>query len=514
MPLLILRPLRLRAACAWPLLLGTSLPAEVNQSPPDPALPDAISSDPAAMEAHDLAAAFAAGGLSPVEAVRAVIARAQAAQSAFNPFALIDEAGALAAARASEARWRNGEPLSPLDGVPVSVKDLILTHGLPTRRGSLTVDPGGPWEHDAPLVERLKAAGLVIFAKTTTTEFGASPYSWSPLTGETLNPWNPAYGVGGSSMGAAAQLAAGAGALAVGTDAAGSIRMPAAFAGVFGFKPSYGRIAQWPPSAAGDLAHAGPMARSVRDLALLQDVLAGPHWRDWESLPAAPPTASALGRGVRGQRVAVTTRFAGVMARADIAERVWAAARALEGLGAHVEEAEPPMDGLFDLYDAVRFGFRGAGFSRMAMVADQQARMDPFVASLRQAAAGIDLARFMDGQARRAELAAACRRFHGRFDLLLTPAVARGPHLASHRGRPGEAWYREEGAVWSPFTFPFNLTKQPAAAQPYGFDRDGLPVGVQIVGRPFDDAGVLAAVAALAETLAPSSPPAGLKVSA
>jgi aspartyl-tRNA(Asn)/glutamyl-tRNA(Gln) amidotransferase subunit A len=235
--------------------------------------------DPALATAADLAAAFRAHTLSPVEAARAVLARIAACEPRLNAMVLVDEAGALAAAAASTARWQAGAPLGALDGVPATVKDLVDLAGQPTRRGSLVTDPA-PRPEDAPSVAALRRAGAVIVGKTTTTEFGWKSPGDCPHTGITRNPWSTAHTPGGSSSGAGAAAAAGYGPLHIGTDAGGSIRIPAAWCGVVGVKPTFGRVPQWPLGAFGPVAVAGPMTRTVTDAALMLSAIAGHDWRD------------------------------------------------------------------------------------------------------------------------------------------------------------------------------------------------------------------------------------------
>src|SRR3982751_6240485 len=222
--------------------------------------------------------------LSPVEVTRAVLERIEKVNPALNAFCLVSDR-ALDEAKASEERWMRGQPRGLLDGVPVSIKDIILTRGWPTLRGSKTVDAKGPWNDDAPVTARLREHGAVLIGKTTTPEFGWKGVTDSPLTGITRNPWNQQKTPGGSSGGAAAAVAAGMGPLAVGTDGGGSIRIPCSFTGLFGIKPSFGRVPAWPLSPFGTVAHVGPMTRSVADAALLLNVLALADARDWHSLP-------------------------------------------------------------------------------------------------------------------------------------------------------------------------------------------------------------------------------------
>src|SRR6185437_13945729 len=249
--------------------------------------------EPYEMNAAELSAAFGARDLSPVEVTEACLGRIEALDSSINSFFHIDVHATETMAEQSEKRWLEGEPLSPLDGVPVAIKDLLLTKGWPTRRGSLTVDPRGPWTDDAPSVARLRKAGAVFIGKTTTPEFGWKGSTDSPLTGLTRNPWNKAKTPGGSSGGSAAALAARFAPLALGTDGGGSIRIPACFSGVFGLKPSFGRVPAWPLSPFGTVAHVGPMSRSVLDSAMLLNVIAKPDARDWHALPYEPTDYTA-----------------------------------------------------------------------------------------------------------------------------------------------------------------------------------------------------------------------------
>jgi len=235
--------------------------------------------------AHELAVLYRAGDASPVEATRAVLARIDRLNPSLNAYCFVAPDDALAAARASESRWRAGTPHSAIDGVPTSIKDLILTRGWPTLRGSRTVDSHQAWDVDAPAAARLREAGAVLLGKTCTPEFGCKGETNSPLTGITRNPWNLGKTPGGSSGGTAAAVAAGLGPLSVGTDGAGSVRIPSALCGTFGLKPSFGRVPAHPLSPFGTVAHLGPHAMSVRDAALMMNVLKAPdarwRWKSW-----------------------------------------------------------------------------------------------------------------------------------------------------------------------------------------------------------------------------------------
>src|SRR5207248_3574430 len=243
--------------------------------------------------------------LSQVEAADMLLGRAEALQPRLNAFCFLNREGALAAARASEQRWRTGAPLSAIDGVPVTIKDIVLMRGFPTLRGSKLIDPDQDWSEDSPAVARLREAGAVILGKTTTPEFGWKALGDSPLTGITRNPWELSRTPGGSSAGAAAACAAGIGPLHLGSDGAGSIRIPCAFTGIFGLKPSFGRIPAYPLSPMGLLAHIGSMARTVADAALLLTILSGPDHRDPYALPPhRRDYLDGLEDGIRGWRIA------------------------------------------------------------------------------------------------------------------------------------------------------------------------------------------------------------------
>src|ERR1051326_8341268 len=239
-----------------------------------------MTKEPHELTAGELSTAYANRDLSPVEVTEACLARIEALDAEINAFCLVEPEASRRQAEDSEQRWMEGAPLSPLDGVPIAIKDLLLTKGWPTRRGSLTVDPKGPWTDDAPSVARLREAGAVFIGKTTTPEFGWKGSTDSPLTGVTRNPWNKQKTPGGSSGGSAAALAARFAPLALGTDGGGSIRIPASFSGVSGLKPSFGRVPAWPLSPFGTVAHVGPMSRTVLDTALLLNVIARPDGRD------------------------------------------------------------------------------------------------------------------------------------------------------------------------------------------------------------------------------------------
>ena len=441
--------------------------------------------------ATELLAAYRNRTASPVEATQAVLARIERLNPQLNAFCLVDAEAALQQARASEARWQRGAPIGPLDGVPTSIKDLILTRGWPTLRGSRTVDPTQPWEIDAPATARLREAGAVLLGKTTTPEFGCKGETNSPLTGITRNPWDLSRTPGGSSGGTAAAVAAGLGPLSVGTDGAGSVRIPAAFCGNFGLKPSFGRVPAWPLSPFGSVAHLGPHTMSVADAALMLNVLSQPDARDWTSLPPdARDYRIGLDDGVRGLRIAYspTLGFAKNV-HPEVAASVEQAVRALEALGAVVEAVDPGFDDPLDICTGL--WCLGALTVWNGLTATQQAVVDPDFRAEVELGRALSTNDVQQLHQRRGALGSQLRQFMQRYDLIATPAVA----VPAFEARPaGHSPLSAEAMLgWTPFSYPFNLSQQPAASIPCGLTSDGLPIGLQLVGPMFGDALVLRA---------------------
>jgi aspartyl-tRNA(Asn)/glutamyl-tRNA(Gln) amidotransferase subunit A len=435
---------------------------------------------------------------SPVEATQAILERIADLDPMLNAFCVVDAERALASARAAEARWQNGAPCDLLDGVPVSIKDLILTRGWPTLRGSRTIDPDQPWDVDAPVAARLREAGAVLIGKTNTPEFGIKGTTDSPLRGVTRNPWNTTMTPGGSSGGAAAAIAAGMGPLAVGTDGAGSVRIPSSFCGIPGLKPSFGRVPAFPLSPMGTVAHLGPHARSVEDLALLLTVMSRPDARDWTSLPYDPRDYRVgLHDGVRGLRVAFSPDL-GYVKNVDpeVAAAVRRAADAFAALGAHVDEVAPGFANPEEI--TTRLWFVGSLTLVSAMTPAQVALTDPALRWQAEEGRKVTVLELQKLTLRRGELGSLMRRFHERYDLLLTPGVSVPAFEAK---APGE-WELtlEKFLGWTPFSYPFNLTQQPAAVVPCGLTHSGLPMAVQIVGPMHGDALVLRAARAYEST--------------
>jgi aspartyl-tRNA(Asn)/glutamyl-tRNA(Gln) amidotransferase subunit A len=452
-----------------------------------------MTTDPALLSATELIAHYRRKELSPVEATRAALDRIERFDGAINAFCLVDPGRALADARAAEDRWRRGAPIGMVDGVPATIKDLVLTEGWPTLRGSRAIARDQPWDEDAPVTARLREQGAVLIGKTTTPEFGWKAVTDSPLTGITRNPWDLAKTPGGSSGGAAAACALGMGALHVGTDGGGSIRIPASFTGIFGLKPSFGRVPVYPLSPFGTVAHLGPMTRTVSDAALMLNVLALPDPRDCHALPYDPRDHRiGLEDGVRGLKIAYSPALGFAEVDPEVADLVASAAQAFAELGAHVERADPGFANPRATF--VAHWYAGAANILRHYGARERAGMDPGLVEIAAAGAKIPLLDYLEAVARRGALGQQMCGFHERFDLLLTPTVPIAAFAAGVE-RPDPA-RQERWIDWAPFSNPFNLTQQPVASVPCGFTAAGLPVGLQIVGPMHADALVLRAARA------------------
>ncbi|MGF1473602.1 MAG: amidase [Rubrobacteraceae bacterium] len=442
------------------------------------------------LPATELLELYRSRELSPVEATEAALQQIERHDPRVNAYCLVDADGALNSARESEGRYGRGEPLGKLDGVPTSIKDVFLTRGWPTLRGSRAVNPDQAWTEDAPVTARLREHGAVLLGKTTTPELGWKGVTDSPATGITRNPWDPNLTPGGSSGGSAAAIVLGMGRLTVGTDGGGSIRIPAAFSGLFGLKPTFGRVPVWPVNPYGTLSHSGPMASTVADAALMLDVISEPDARDAAALP--PENVSYLEEiegGVEGLRIAYSPDFGYVDVDPEVAAIAENAAAAFEELGARVEAVDP---GFEDPIDIFRVHWCAAVANALSPY-DEEARevMDPGLVELAEEGAGYTALEYLKAAGRRAELGVRMSEFHQDYDLLLSPALPI-PAFGAGREAP-ENWLAEKWTSWTPFTYPFNLTQQPAASVPAGFTEAGLPVGLQVVGGRYRDALVLRA---------------------
>ncbi|HTL25558.1 MAG TPA: amidase [Burkholderiales bacterium] len=456
-----------------------------------------MKNDLCSLSATDLLRLYRTRKASPVEAARAVLARIAKLNPKLNCFCLVDEKAALESAKASEARWRKGEPKGLLDGVPVSIKDLLLTKGWPTLRGSKTIDPKGPWNDDAPSVARLREQGAVLVGKTTTPEFGWKGVTDNPLNGITRNPWNPKMTPGGSSGGSTAAVAAGMGPLTVGTDGGGSIRIPCAFSGLFGLKPSFGRVPAWPLSPFGTVAHVGPITRSVADAALMLNVLSLPDTRDSFALPHDPRDYRVgLDDGVKGLRIAYSPDLGYADVDPEIAALVRKAAGRFEELGAQVQEANPGFENALPMFTT--HWFAGAAALLRAFSAEKAKLVDSGLREVARQGAKIPMLDYLDAAMKRGQLTGLMNRFHEKYDLLLTPTL---PLAAFEAGKEVANLLKEKRWTdWTPFSYPFNLTQQPAASIPCGLTKKGLPAGLHIVGPRYADALVLRAARAYEST--------------
>ena len=447
--------------------------------------------------AAQLGGLYRKGKASPVETMKAVLARADRLATTINALCHVDAKAALAAARASEKRWKKGEPLSPLDGVPVSIKELVRVRGWPASMGSKLTDKT-PVDSDAPAVARLREAGALVFAQSTSPEYGHKGVTDSPLHGITRNPWNTSMTPGGSSGGAGAAVAAGLGPIAIGTDGGGSVRIPASFNGLIGLKPTFGRVPAWPPSMTGDLSNTGPMARTALDAALMMNAIARPDPRDGHALP---PDDTDYTRKLttlpKKLKIGFALRLGDHPLDIEVAAMVTKAARDFEALGCTVEEVEAP----FSFGEASRaFVIHWLSALQRLLQVFPEARhgeFDPNLLAGAKAGLRYSLQDVVNAQVTRRDLTLAWNLFFTKYDLLLTPTVAVQPFEAGMNLPPGP--YGKPNFMWSPYTPQFNLTRHPAATVPCGLSRLGLPVGLQIASAHYKDALVLRAAAAFAE---------------
>lgn len=452
-----------------------------------------------ACDAVELASMVASGHVSPVEIVQASLERLERLEPALNAFSHVLRTEALDAARLAERQRADGSPLPPLFGVPFSVKDLIAVEGAPLAFGCRAFADNRA-AIDAPSVARLRAAGAIVIGKTTTSEMGCKAVGASPLTGFTRSPWDPACTAGGSSAGAAASVAAGVTPVALGTDGGGSIRIPAALNGLVGFKAQFGRVPVFPHSATPELAHVAPLARSVRDIALMLQVISGHDARDPGSLMQAPPNFLRAADTVpRKVRIAWSPTYGYARPEAEVVDVVEAAVRALERGGCEVDLVEAPFGPdpgdawtqLFYAQVATRYG---------DLLESRPDLIDPAVLPLLHETATRPALVHARALAARRQVYDQLRVLFERFDVLISPTLPVASVPVGLDVPPGQ-----EGrnlVTWASYTYPFNLTGLPAASLPAGRTAAGHPVGLQAVGRPGGDAELLNFCAAL-EALRP-----------
>lgn len=447
------------------------------------------------LSATELAALIRTKQVSPVEVTSAVLDRLEALQPTLNAFCLVAHDVARAAAREAEIAVMKGEPLGPLQGVPLSVKDVIFTRALRTTGGSRLFAEAVP-EEDAIAVARIRAAGAVLLGKTNTSEFGHKGITDNALFGITRNPWDPSRTPGGSSGGAAAAVASGIGPLALGTDGGGSIRIPAAFCGVYGLKPSWGRVPQHAGFPGWErLSQTGPITRTVRDAALLLDVIAGSDDRDLDSLPReAGSYVDACDGDIKGLHVAWSPDLGYAAVDPVVLAICENAAAEFESLGCHVEVVNPGWENLEGAFITIVAAQLYAAWANELETSGSL--MDPSLVKFLRRGATVSARDYLSAHTRVRTYWLEVLAFLARFDLLLTPTVAVPPFLAGESVPREIAGHEVSVLGWMPFTYPFNLTGQPAATVPAGWSAERLPVGLQIVGRRHADRTVLAASSA------------------
>lgn len=447
----------------------------------------------------ELGALYRARKLSPVEVAEAVLARIARIDPAVNAMMRVTPDHALDAARRSEAVFMNGGRPRLLEGVPFTIKDLQPTKGIQTDYASATMQGTIP-EVDAPVVTRLYEAGGMILGKTTSAaEWGWKGVSEAPISGITHNPWGRGLNAGASSSGAGVAAACGYGPLHQGGDGAGSIRMPAHFSGVYGLKPTHGRVPSWPMSNNELATHVGPLTRTVEDAALMLQAIAGPHVWDYTSLESPPQDYAGQLRAasMKGRRFAYSRDLGHARVDPEVADLVARAVTAFEAMGAHIEEVTPDWGPLGP--ELVRFFWPATFTARLRHLPEYESRMDPGFVAMIRSAADLTVPQYMQMRERRFAYVQQIHEFMEGYDFLLSPAVSVAAFPADRLQPPHWPQHEWDWLMWAEFSYPFNWSGSPAASLPCGFTSAGLPVGLQIVGRRFDDLGVLQASAAFEE---------------
>jgi aspartyl-tRNA(Asn)/glutamyl-tRNA(Gln) amidotransferase subunit A len=452
------------------------------------------------LRAADLAAAYSRSELSPSEVARAALERIAAWEPRINAMYRVDREGAVEQARASEARWRARKPLSPLDGVPVTIKENIYTRGDPAPIGTGANEDSPPQTVDSPPAARLREAGCVILGKTTMPDYGMLSSGLSSLHGITRNPWRLDRNTSGSSSGAGAAAVAGYAPLHVGTDIGGSVRLPAVHCGIFALKPSLGRVPIYPPYM-GRIA--GPMTRTVADAALLMNVLSGPDPRDFMSLPETAVDYASELDAIEPKKLRVgflPDMRCGLPVNAEVRAAAEAAAKALQKAGAQVEEM--PSFLTPEMLDGTARFFEARSYNDfMGLSKDKQAKVLPFIVEwCTWRAAGFSGRDVMHAYGQVMAMREAAIAATGRFDFVLSPT---SPILPYEAELPAPGNDPRNALPHIAFTVPYNMSEQPAASINWHASREGLPLGVQVIGRRFDDRGVLR-LCRLLETLRPA----------
>jgi aspartyl-tRNA(Asn)/glutamyl-tRNA(Gln) amidotransferase subunit A len=454
------------------------------------------------MTASELVEGFASGEVSPVDVVSEALSAIERFNPELNAFRYVDAEQALIQAKASQERWHRSSPLGPIDGIPTAIKDTFQVRDWISLRGSLTTDPVAA-TIDGPSVERLRAAGAVFVGTTNTPEFAWKGVTDSPLTGVTRNPWDSSKTPGGSSGGSAVAVSVGMSTLALGTDGGGSVRIPAAFTGVVGLKPTHGLIPAHQSSPLSHLAHVGPMTRSVRDAALMLNVTAGPHPLDWTTGPSKIDYLSVLDENLSGLRIALLNDTS-YPCEDPIAEAVVNAGECLSNSGAVVSEVSLPFPDPVETLHVIWFS--AMAYLIRGMSKQKRDLLDPELRERIEDEAGTSVNEVLEAKMRVSELRQIMGRFHEQYDVLLTPTIPISPFDAdtnTPRGSSSRDW-----TSWTPLTYPFNLTQQPAISIPAGLTPHGLPIGLQLVAAKHRDDLVLRTAYALEQAIAwTASPP-------
>jgi aspartyl-tRNA(Asn)/glutamyl-tRNA(Gln) amidotransferase subunit A len=433
-----------------------------------------------------LLAAYRRRKISPTEVTKAALARITALNGDLNALCLVDAKKAMARARAAEKCYGAGEDIPPLCGVPVTVKDWFHVKGWPTRFGSLLSDDA-PQAVDSPVVARLREAGAVFLGKSTLPEYGHKGVTDSPLYGTTCNPWDHTKTSGGSSGGAAVAAATGMGYLHFGSDAGGSVRIPASFCGVFGFKPSPGMVPSWPPSLFSTLSAVGPMTRCVEDAAFALDVMTQPDSRDWHALPIDKPSfANSVKKPLRKLRIAYAPTINDVRMNADVAAVMNKKIKLLQRFGT-VDVIHLDVSNLIDVFN--KHWMAVASYMVSGYTAAEKKKTDPRLMHWVRRGDKLSLHDYLAAEHARMGIGAYFKSILDRYDILVTPTTAMtafdtGTNMPT--GRDGRPW-----EDWTPFTYPANLAKLPAASLPLGLTKDGLPVGLQVMAGYLKDVALL-----------------------
>jgi aspartyl-tRNA(Asn)/glutamyl-tRNA(Gln) amidotransferase subunit A len=446
------------------------------------------------MSALQLAEAYSNRELSPVDVLDAILERLKRYNPELNSIVTLNSASAKTAAKKAERDIKTGKACS-LSGIPITIKDLVWTKGIRTTFGSKLYENFVP-DEDAVLVERLKNAGAVIIGKTNVPEFGLIAYTDNLIFGATHNPWDKTKTSGGSSGGAAAAVAAGIGPIAHGNDGGGSIRIPASFCGVYGFKPSFGRVPDYPGLPMWETLNAdGPITRTVSDAALVLDVIIGPDERDRCSLPKTGERFLAnVDDGVAGSKIAYTPNLGYAAVDVDVENITRKAAFQFEMLQCEVTEIKPDLINMES--DFINFIIARSVAANAKRLEEWKKVVYPYYSSFLELEPSLKSRDIVQIEYKREELWRKMCRIFDRYDFLLTPVTAVAAYDIGTGGPvfPSKIAGKGVGPIgWMPFTYPFNLTGQPAASIPSGFTARGLPIGLQIVGRRYDDLGVLKA---------------------